>query len=416
MSRKRQENNINKEKENLSLLDLILKEREKGENVITGILSIRPPEDMWRGLIALPPSTLLEDIVAEFDKKSNIPLELPFFTFFHYLAALLLQKSVTLHVNDITIRPDIWTVLLAESGAGKTFTNKQLQFGIPDLRNLSFDIGGIASTAKFIDMLQDNNNKMLFRDEFAEMYKQINNAAGPMSEMKDTMLRLYNNDDIIRMTKKEEISIINAAVVFFAVTVKEILSRELTADDLINGFAQRFSFLIAPKDPKKDFINYPLWEINTKGWQEKWEDLVRSIKYTTYCADSDAIDAFKTSFTLLVNRNIDESFYRRQLWKANKYALIYHILLGRGNDQKIKSDCYGWAARLVGMLLYDCMQLLQEHGLSDIETKIRKVEKLRERLAAKKQEITLRSIVQNIRDIKTIAEAKAILDLILHRR
>ena len=120
MSRKRQENNINKEKENLSLLDLILKEREKGENVITGILSIRPPEDMWRGLIALPPSTLLEDIVAEFDKKSNIPLELPFFNFFHYLAALLLQKSVTLHVNDITIRPDIWTVLLAESGAGKT--------------------------------------------------------------------------------------------------------------------------------------------------------------------------------------------------------------------------------------------------------------------------------------------------------
>ena len=397
-----------------SLLDLILEERERGEKTIQSMLSVRPPEDQWRGLIALPPGTLVEDVVSEFDAKSNIPLEIPFFTFFHYVASHLLYHGITLKVNNTIIRPDIWTVLLADSGAGKTFATKQLQLGIPELKDLSYDIGGIASTAKFVEILHDNNNKLFFRDEFAEMYHQIKNAIGPLAEMKDTLLRLYNKDTISRNTKKEDISIVDAAIVFLAVTVKEALSDELTAQDMINGFAQRFSFIIAPKDLKKDFIDYPLWEIDVHGWQEKWKKLISSINYKEYIAAPNSVDAFKTTFRMLVNRQLDESFYRRQLWKAHKYALIYHILLGRGDKQLVESDCYGWAARLVHMLIYDCLQLLKDHGLSELEDKIQRVEKLQKRLEVKDIKMTPRLIVQNINKIKTVAEAKAIFDLVQH--
>lgn len=396
----------------LNLLEMIISEREHDEHIIQSMLSVTQPEDQWRGLIALPPGTLIENIVSEFDAKSNIPLELPFFTFLHYVACYLLYHNVTLRVNDIVVLPDIWTVILADSGAGKTFTSKQLQLGIPELKDLSYDIGGIASTAKFIEILRDNNKKMFFRDEFAELYHQIKDSVGPLSDMKDTLLRLYNNDDISRKTKKEEVSIVNAAIVFLAVTVKEALSNELTAQDMINGFAQRFSFIIAPKDKKKNFIDYPLWEIDVKGWDVKWKKLIDGIKYTEYNTTTESVEAFKTTFRMLVNRDIDESFYRRQLWKAHKYALIYHILLGRGDKNTVEADCYGWAARLIHMLICDCLELLKDHGLSDLEDTIERVEKLRDRLKLKGEEITPRKIVQNINKVKTVSEAKAIFSLL----
>mgnify|MGYP002858284618 CR=1 FL=1 len=57
-------------------------------------------------------------------------------------------------------------------------------------------------------------------------------------------------------------------------------------------------------------------------------------------------------------------------------------------------------------------KLLEDHGMSEIESKAQKVESLRNRLAAKGQQMTIRDIVRNIRTIKTVAEAKAIVSIL----
>ena len=398
-----------------SLLDYIIQEANKpnAEQIVHSMLSFRNPNEIWRGVLAVPPGTFVEKIVAEFDKKSNIPLEIPFFTFFHFLASYLLYNNISLKIKNRIIIPDIWTVVLANSGSGKSFVAKEIKEGIPDLNNLVCDMSGFASNAAFIESLADNNNKLYIRDEFSEMYKQIQHVGGPLAELKDTMLRLFNNEKIERKTKKEHILIEKAAIVFFGMTVEQQLSDILTAEDIINGFAQRFSFIIAEKDKKKKMIDYPIWDISTKEWSDGWSNMICNVKPNTqYIATSEGEKAFKAAFRLLCNEDLDESFYRRQLWKANKYALIYHILLEKGNEIEIGAHEYGWAARIVHLMVNDCLKLLKDHGMSEIESKVQKVEALSKRLAAKGQQMTLRDIVRNIRTIKTVAEARAIVSII----
>lgn len=402
----------------LSLLDIIIEEQQKGGGIVTAMLSMKPPSEVWRGTLATPPGSIIENILSEFETKTNIPLELPFFAFFHFLSGRLLHDNINLELrmpncDPITVQPDIWTVILAPSSSGKTWTVTKIQEGIPEIAETNFRMEGIASTARFVEDLQEHNRKLFIRDEFNELYKQLNgNISGPLAELKDLFLRLYSNDTISRKRRDDETIIENAAISFLGMTVTQSFTSALTADDLINGFAQRFSFIIAHKDPKKHFKDYPIYGLNTSGWNAQWKELMDSIKYKTYIADARAIEAFKTAFSLLANQEIDESFYRRQMWKAHKYALIYHILLGKGDQERIGPDCYGWAARMIHLLLQDCLDLLREHGYSEIESKVQKVEALQERMAQEGKTMTLREIVRRIRAIKTISEAKAILHII----
>lgn len=403
------------EMKQLSLMDMIIAEQEQGGGIITSMLSMKPPQDVWRGVLAMPPGTLVEDIVDEFDLKTNIPLELPFFLFFHFMAGYLLHNNICLKVEPARgkteiVQPDIWTVVLAGSGSGKTFTSKSIRNGIPDLKDYFYDIAGIASTARFVDDLQKNNRKLFVRDEFNELYKQLNgNVTGPLSELKDIFLRLYDNETITRKRRDDEIVIENAAIAFLGMTVTESFTKNLTADDIINGFAQRFSFIVAQKDQNKQMVDYPIYLLEKDSWNERWIELTKTIKYKTYISDAKAVNAFKKAFILLSNKDLDESFYRRQMWRAHKYALIYHILLGRGESEYIDPSCYGWAARMIHLLLQDCTDLLKTHGFSAIESNIQKVEALEQRLADKGQEMTIRDIVRHIRTIKSVSEAKGLL-------
>ena len=406
---------IESQNQEMTLLDYIINECNKptSEQIIHSMLSVRTPNDIWRGVLAVPPGTFIEKIIAEFDKKSNIPLEIPFFTFFHFLASYLLYNNITLRIKDRTIIPDIWTVVLANSGSGQSFVARELRDGIPPLRELVCDMSGFASNAAFIESLADNNNKLYIRDEFSELYKQIQCSGGPLSDLKDTMLRLFNNESIERKTKKDHILIENAAIVFFGMTVEQQLSDILTAEDIINGFAQRFSFIIAEKDKKKKMIDYPIWDICTKDWIDGWNNMINNVKPNTqYIVTTDGEKAFNSAFRLLCNEDLDESFYRRQLWKANKYALIYHILLEKGGEIEIGAQEFGWAARIIHLMINDCIKLLRDHGMSEIESKVEKVDALRRRLALKGKTMTIRDIVRNIRTIKSVAEAKAIVSIL----
>lgn len=403
-----------------SLLEILIEETEKGGGYITDLLTIKKSDDLWRGMIAVPPGTLVDTIVSEFDRKTNIPLELPFFSVFHFLAAYLLYNGIKLKVSgydkncgdSFYIRPDIWTVILASSGSGKTFTTSTLKRGIPYLDNISYDIAGIVSTARFIDDLQEHNHKLLLRDEFNEFYKQILGMSGPLSEMRDVFLRMYDNAKIVRKKKNEEIVIDDSAIVFLGTTVTDSFTNSVTADDMINGFCQRFSFILAKKDTKKKMIDYPIYSISTSSWEKEWNNMIKTIKHDTYIADKNAMNYFIKAFRSFAHDEMDESFYRRQMWKAHKFALIYHILTGHGTEKTVSVESYSWAARMTHLLLQDCTLLLKDHGFSEIEKKIQKVEALRDRLALKGIEITTRLVCRHIRSIKTVSEASAILHAI----
>ncbi|EQD54956.1 hypothetical protein B1A_11979, partial [mine drainage metagenome] len=67
----------------------------------------------WKGSIAVPPGSLLDDICMQWQKQTNIPLEIPFHTFLILLAGYLIDRGVTVDVEGLKIRPDLWTIILA---------------------------------------------------------------------------------------------------------------------------------------------------------------------------------------------------------------------------------------------------------------------------------------------------------------
>jgi len=367
----------------------------------------------WRGVIALPPGTLVERIVSSFQQGSDIPLEIPFFVFLSWTAGYLLNRGVTavLPEGDI-VKPDLWTVLLSDSGSGKTFSEKRLRSAIgDDLEDIEFQGTGIASAARFVEELKTSNNRVWVRDEFAQFLKQINTSGGNLEEVKDLLLRIHDGATITRKTKDYETIITDPALVILGLTVGETFERNISTEDMIDGFAQRFSIIRAKKDPKRPMLKFPRYRVSTEGWNEAWRDLTAGVTHKSYHATQKAMDAYDEAFRSFVGtERLPESFFRRLMWRAHKYALVYHVLTGRAADPELSPNDYGWAARVTSMHLDDAIALLNGHGQSDLAKNLMKVEEMLRDAAKTGREIKPRDIVRGIYSVKSTAEAKALLE------
>lgn len=359
----------------------------------------------WRGLIAVPPSSILDSILSEFVMKTNIPLEIPFFVLFHVVSGYLLKNDVSLDVQGQKIVPDIWTIILASSGAGKTFTQKIITKSL-DITDIEFKGTGIASSAKFVEELNKMPKGFWLRDEFAQFLKKLE-TAGPMEEMKDYLLRLYDNDTITRSTQKYDIEINDPALTILGLTVLETFSNYVDAESMLDGFAQRFNYVISEADPDRNFIDYPIWEIDTSSWLKQWIDTT-SIIHKKYRTTPKSIDAFKSSFRLIYKHDLPESFFRRVAWKAHKYALIYHIIRKDKRDVLTLED-YGWAARALSMHLDDAATLIGDKNISDLEKLIQSAEKIANRVRDTGKEVKPRDLILGVYGIKTVQQAEAIM-------
>lgn len=404
------------------LLELLAKEAERRSDTVLQLqtmLALPNPKETWRGIMAVPPGTLLEKILADFRRNSDIPLELPFFSTFALLAGHLLHSGVHLEFHGdessdvVAVDPDIWLLLLAPSGSSKSLAFETIRKAADSrVQEAMFNISGIQSSAAFFELLLENNRKLAFRDEFNEMYKQLN-TGGRLDGVKDMLLRLYNHEHIEWNTKKEGTRVIkDTAICFIGMTVGNSFFSTLAPDDLLNGTTQRFLPAIASDDPDRQMVDFPIFHFHSRPWKAEWTKLLDSIKHTAYVATEEALEGYKTAFKLLLAREVDKSFYRRVLWSAHKYALMYHILRGRGGDQQLTPEDYGWAARVLLLHLNDLREMLFSSGLSPLQKVIQKTEQHIKHLRACKKPVTARALVTGVRDIRSIQEARSLLQIL----
>lgn len=364
--------------------------------------------EQWRGMFAVPPGTLAESILLEFQKKTNIPLEVPFFTFLHYLSAHLVQNDVRLKLNSTDISMDFWTVILAQSGAGKTFTHKQIKnalgANVPEIDGTSS-----ASSAAFLKELELKGGRGLWqRDEFLQFLIAMENG-GPLAEMKDYLLRIYDNETITRTTKKDSIHVESPCVSILAFNAMESFIDGVNPESLVDGFAQRFSYVLAKADPNRPFENYAFWELDKAGWASQWRTMTAGI-LPTYETSEEGIEHFRKSFKSLCNDTVPESFYRRVLWKAHKYALLYHILRGQAHDPVVGIEDYGWAVRALSMHLSDASEILSQTNFGDLEKLIQQCEKAVAKKKAAGQPITPRTLLQSVKGLQNASTAKFVFE------
>lgn len=304
----------------------------------------------------IPKNSILHLIDETFVQTTDIPRELPVFAAIHYVSALLLQKDVVISVVGEEWRPDVWTICMAESGSGKSFAASKIGKALGGAVDLFPDS---SSAAKFVEDLREHNHGLWMRDEFAQFLKSLN--ADSMADTKDYLLRCYDGSKIVRSTKTETVEVENPALTIFGSTVFQTIKDYLTKEMLVDGFAQRFAFVVAERDPERKLRSLYTFTERAPEISEMWQQIVARGLHSKYRVDRIGETAFEEAFQILLKRSdstdVGLSFMKRISHRGMKYALIYHVLLGKESDV-LDTEDFGFAAKLCALNLRDLRKVL----------------------------------------------------------
>ena len=309
----------------------------------------------------IPKGSLLDEIDSTFFETTDIPRELPMFAAIHYVSALLLQREVGIEIAGEVWRPDIWTICLAESGSGKSFASSRIGKALGGSVKMFPDSD---SAAKFAEDLSKHNRGLWMRDEFAQFLKSLG-SGDSMAATKDYLLRCYDGSKITRSTKAETIEIEDPALTIFGSTVFSTVKDYLTREMLEDGFAQRFAFVVAERDSNRKLRALYDFAERAPQIRASWRAIVKGgLKYR-YTVDVVARAAFEESFQVLLARGLAQdlelSFIKRITHRGVKYALIYHILLGK-KSRRLDAEDFGFAAKLCALSMRDLRKVLDLYG------------------------------------------------------
>jgi hypothetical protein len=309
----------------------------------------------------IPKGSLLHEIDQTFIDTTDIPRELPMFAAIHYVSALLLQRGVGIEIAGEVWRPDIWTICLAESGSGKSFASSRIGQALGGSVKMFPDSD---SAAKFAEDLRDHNKGLWMRDEFAQFLKSLG-SGDAMAATKDYLLRCYDGSKITRSTKAETVEIVDPALTIFGSTVFSTVKDYLTREMLEDGFAQRFAFVVAERDPNRPLRALYDFAERAPQIRASWKAIVTGGFKEKYTVDVVARAAFEESFQVLLARGLAQdlelSFIKRITHRGVKYALIYHILLGK-KSKRLDAEDFAFAAKLCALSMRDLRKVLDLYG------------------------------------------------------
>ena len=393
----------------MDLLDFIAAGKLNGERseTLRGLMAAKPVPRSWRGTTMVPPGTLLDRVVALFQRTTDFPLELPAFLVLHSLAAYLLEREVEVEVAGTRLKPDLWSTLLATSGAGKTKTASVLKRVMP-MRLFP----ETTSAARFIDEMETHNKCLWLQDEWAQLLKRMESQTWA-EEMRGYLLTLHDNQELARRTKTGSLVIEDPALVIFGKTVLETFNQNVSVESMLDGFMQRFGIIIGDADPKRTPDMFPIYRVEEPGnlapLHAAWEDIAAVPLHRTYTVTPEAEAEFEAGFRhhFQQHNSIPPSFFRRVLWRCFKYGVVYHVLLGKA-DADIDAEDMGWAMRVALLHLTDARRLLDGYHLTELEDIVVKAEAYQAKIGRRPSK---RELISRVRGIRNNAMAEFVLEL-----
>ncbi len=366
------------------------------------------PIRRWRGDNLLPPASLLEAVCESFRAGSDLPLEIPYMTALHLIAGLAARRGVTASCGGTEIQPNIWTVVLADSGTGKSLTVKKLLSVIEDPR---VDAAGVASARALFDAISDDSRGLWIQDEAGQFLRWASQA--DQAKLKSILLALGTGDEISWRTRGDgSLRISDHCISLYFLSQTELWTRHNSSESMVDGLLARFGYLIARADPDRPPENFPMYEIDTSGWQIHW-DRISSQMRSTYKVGPDPIATYCAAFASIFPdpKSVPIAFSRRLLFRTHQYALLYH-LLREPERESISVETYGYAIRLTRTTLEEARHLIGENQLSDLARLVAKVAAYKSEQEALGKIVTASMVIPNVWGIRTVAEAKAILGLL----
>ena len=395
--------------EQLSLLDLIHEGRLGSEqtDALRGLMAAKPASTSWRGLTIMPPGSLLDQSVNLFQRTTDFPLELPAFMVLHMLAAHMLDRGIEIEVAGTRLRPDLWTTLLAPSGAGKTKTASVLARVMP-VRLFP----ETTSAARFIEELAAHNRGLWLQDEWGQVLRRMETQTYA-EEMREYLLRVHDGKPLARRTAKGTIEVDEPALVILGTTVLETFTQVVSAESMLDGFMQRFGIVIGDADPARPPHRFPIYRVEEPGnlapLRAAWETIAALPLHPLYSVTPEAEVEFEDGFRRHFEQHhaIPASFFRRVMWRVFKYAALYHVLLGKA-DARIDAEDVGWAMRVAVLHLTDARRLLDGYNLGKLEAVIVKAEVFQAKIGHRPSK---RELISGVRDIQNNAMAEFVLEV-----
>lgn len=347
-----------------------------------------------------PKGSILEVIADIFRQTTNIPLELPIFMVMAFVAAFLVSKSALIKVGGKLIDPFLWIILLAQSGAGKTFCETFISrhIRVPMFMPIN-------SAAKFVDELAKNNHSLWLQDEFTQLLKRIQ-ANDYMSDLREYFLRTYDKSEIVRSTMKGTTIVPDPVLNILGMTVTQTFCDNISSEMMLDGFMQRFQIVYADADPSRPMSDFPIFRTHERRWSNKfakaWAKMAETTLHPIYTLNRGAQEEYKEGFRRLFGHlgEVPESFFRRISWNAHKLALVYHIVLGKCSDVIDRHDMR-WAMNMAAIHLVDLRRLIDSYGVSDLAKLIERAEDIRDNFEATHgRKMTRRDLQQRLRDVE----------------
>ncbi|MCP3967284.1 MAG: DUF3987 domain-containing protein [Lentisphaerae bacterium] len=318
---------------------------------------IKSREDILRIKYLCPAESFLDNVTTLFWEKTDNSVSLAFWGGLCSMATYLTMQEIPIQIGCQKIFPNLWILAIAESGNGKTFTDKRMKQIIGD--RIERIPGAFTSKAAIIEELKRTTGKgLIVRDEVAQQLKLMRNPA--YITLKDAMLCLYDGS-IEHTTKKEgRVVLDDLAISYFGCTVPSTLSNSLTAEDLVDGFLQRFIiYLTKPNERNMKNCLYKILDKDIDKLSESFNEwTIKSRKINKFILSPEAETTWEYWYHTHFNSEY-ESYYKRYMFAGIKYAAIYNTLIEK--DGYISKENMGWAIRLIELSLDSLYNVMNNH-------------------------------------------------------
>lgn len=406
-----------------SLIDSLVRMSPNGQAYVKGLLN-SPKSSSWKGQTVVPPGSFLEDVLELFRLQTDIPLELPLVAVLSHVSGFMNVSGASYELGGSLHKPRLWTIALAPSGSGKTYATTTVNRWLSDANGNDAvpHLSGASSAAQFVANVEQCPRGLWIRDEFGQFMSQVQNLPY-MEEIKDVLLQAYSGDPIERKTRELNIEIRDHALTILGVTVGDTFEKQIGAESLVDGFAQRFNYIHAQADPERPLSDFPIYfeNMDSPDVQEPYQRIRKAwlnlidrddLSDAIFNFDEEALELFKVNFrSLFVGADIPGSFFRRAMFSVFSYAVVFHVISNKAGTV-VGKDSIFLALNMIALHLDHARQLLNGYGLSELEKVVRKVEALQKKYDAQGRELKARDVISGVRDIKTSGQAAAILSLI----
>ncbi len=309
-----------------------------------------------------PPGSFLATVIDEVRRKTDLPEEIALGVVLSQMTASLAQAgcTVTWPGDSRAIEMSLWLVVLAPSGAGKTFLRTLVQEALGlDLTLLPEPGSGRA----FLTGLQACEGVELWvRDEYGQLVRQISDG-GPLATLRDYLLRAYDHAPLELSTQKDGLTRIDRPVLsIFATTVDTTWASCIDPAMLADGLLARHLFIVAQRRP----LEVPLYPFRSmaEAIGKAAEGLRgRLSERVDFVIGEEAAAVYEAQWKRAAEQmsNVDPAYFRRVTWNAARYSVVYHLLLGHAG-REIGAEAMQWAWRLVLLHLQYVREVL---SLSD---------------------------------------------------